>query len=469
MSRLLDAMAVAAVCGCVAPFAGAEAVYDNISSGTDGVAFFGDIVIDNVVIEGGGLLQGATIALTAEGVGTVTTDLQLLVFVDGGNGFPDIMGPGDDVQLLSVDLMGLKIEAGVVNEIEIDLSDYWTTVEDGSLVYIGVQPPFGPPPPGAGLGPSVGHVFYGDPVVGSTDAIVFSFGAMGPVPVPGASNPELMNSAGLGLRLDVVQLPGAAPGGPGEVGGDAVTFAGEEEGFKGPSYLLGGVTFSDGFSGLGAPAESAQFAIDDGTDAWADNPGMLDFVQGELLSLNCFVGGGGYCFSAFKAMRISDGQVHTGARMSIAYVTESFGDLPVDFTSNEITLLAMMGDEMVAQASVNPDNQLGMSGGGSFEFGASEIGLAGVEFDSLVLFSNGPTFLGFTQLGIDNLVLGDAIGGPCDEDLDDSGVIDSGDLNLVLGSFGCVGGGCDGDVDGDGDTDSVDLNLVLAGFGQVCE
>jgi hypothetical protein len=56
----------------------------------------------------------------------------------------------------------------------------------------------------------------------------------------------------------------------------------------------------------------------------------------------------------------------------------------------------------------------------------------------------------------------------CVGDLDESGGVDSGDLNLVLGGFGCVGQGCAGDVDGDGDTDSADLNAVLAAFGGVC-
>lgn len=57
---------------------------------------------------------------------------------------------------------------------------------------------------------------------------------------------------------------------------------------------------------------------------------------------------------------------------------------------------------------------------------------------------------------------------PCPADLDGSGGIDSGDLNIVLGGFGCSGGGCDGDVDGDGDVDSGDLNEVLGVFGEVC-
>lgn len=59
--------------------------------------------------------------------------------------------------------------------------------------------------------------------------------------------------------------------------------------------------------------------------------------------------------------------------------------------------------------------------------------------------------------------------GGCAADLDGSGSIGSGDLNVVLGGFGCDTGSCSGDVNGDGATDSLDLNLVLAGFGADCE
>lgn len=53
-------------------------------------------------------------------------------------------------------------------------------------------------------------------------------------------------------------------------------------------------------------------------------------------------------------------------------------------------------------------------------------------------------------------------------DLDNSGTIDSGDLNVVLAGFGCSSSFCLGDVNADGSTDSLDLNLVLGMFGDVC-
>ena len=57
----------------------------------------------------------------------------------------------------------------------------------------------------------------------------------------------------------------------------------------------------------------------------------------------------------------------------------------------------------------------------------------------------------------------------CDGDVNRDGVVDSDDLSLVLGGFGCAGGGCPGDADGNGATDSDDLSLVLGLFGESCE
>lgn len=53
----------------------------------------------------------------------------------------------------------------------------------------------------------------------------------------------------------------------------------------------------------------------------------------------------------------------------------------------------------------------------------------------------------------------------CPLDLDDSGAIDLGDLNAVLGAFGENAGG---DINGDGWTDLADLNAVLGAFGEGC-
>ncbi len=50
------------------------------------------------------------------------------------------------------------------------------------------------------------------------------------------------------------------------------------------------------------------------------------------------------------------------------------------------------------------------------------------------------------------------------EDLDKDGAVDSADLNMLLGEFGCTSG-CTADIDGDGSVGSADLNMLLAAFG----
>lgn len=54
---------------------------------------------------------------------------------------------------------------------------------------------------------------------------------------------------------------------------------------------------------------------------------------------------------------------------------------------------------------------------------------------------------------------------PCPGDLNCDGVVDLGDLGLVLAAFNV---NADGDADRDGDTDLGDLGVVLSGFGMPC-
>ncbi len=57
----------------------------------------------------------------------------------------------------------------------------------------------------------------------------------------------------------------------------------------------------------------------------------------------------------------------------------------------------------------------------------------------------------------------------CRADVNGNGVVDFGDLNVVLSNFGQnVAPGTNGDATGDGVVNFADLNLVLSGFGQNC-
>ncbi len=71
-----------------------------------------------------------------------------------------------------------------------------------------------------------------------------------------------------------------------------------------------------------------------------------------------------------------------------------------------------------------------------------------------------------SAIGSPGVIDGDATPNP---DLDGSGTVDSVDLNILLGDFGCTpdDGDCPGDINGDGFTNSVDLNLLLAAFGDM--
>lgn len=53
----------------------------------------------------------------------------------------------------------------------------------------------------------------------------------------------------------------------------------------------------------------------------------------------------------------------------------------------------------------------------------------------------------------------------CTADLTGDGVVDAGDLNIVLSDWGCTGGACAGDLNNDGLVDAGDLNIVLSDWG----
>jgi hypothetical protein len=445
----LNAGVVAAILATSA-VAGAQRVYDNLGAGTDGVAFFGDLVLDDLTVEGGGLLQSVTVGMSAQG--DVVTDLTLSLALDGGDGVPDLDGTGDDTFIVQSTLRGVAVTGGAVTEVTFDVSGWFTTVKSGDLLFGGVQ----------AMNPSVGHVFYGEPSPGETDEFVISFDAMGPVPAPGVEDPlEFPNSLGLGFRIEAIELPGAAPGDG--VEGDVVDFESLSEGFQGMALALDGVTFSKAFSGF-PPLGEETLAIDDSTNVWGGAPGMLDYIDGNVLNINAFSGGpSGYAFAIWKSMRMALDEMHTGARLSVAYVVEDILD-GNDYSSSEITLLAMLGEKMVATDVIHSDNVLGISPGGSFSFGAGTLEIAGVEFDSLVLFTNGPGTFGTVRMGMDNLVIGE--GGGCAADFNGDGMLNI--LDFVALQVAFQAGDESADINGDGMLNILDFVAFQGLFQRGC-
>jgi hypothetical protein len=100
-------------------------------------------------------------------------------------------------------------------------------------------------------------------------------------------------------------------------------------------------------------------------------------------------------------------------------------------------------------------------------FGWRGIGLG----PKLCFYTLGPTYT--THAGDDPGLLYQCVfnlmgtfDAPCTGDLDGSGEVDSGDLGLLLLSYGPCAGGCGGaDLDGSGEVDSADLGLLLLSFG----
>jgi len=425
-------------------------IYDNLASGTDGAAFFQDVVLDDLTVEGGGLLESVTIGLTSES-GVVTSDLVLSIALDGGDGVPSLDGMGDDVFIVQSSAPGVEVSAGEVTEVTFDVPGWFSTVPPGALLFAGVQ----------SSDPSVGHVFYGAPDPGSTDGFVFSLAGMGPVVVPGVEDPDAFpNSLGLGFRIEAIELPGEAPGEG--VEGEAIGFESLGEGFHGMSQTIDGVTFFDAFSGF-PPIGEETLAVDDATDTWVNAPGMLDFVDGNILNINAFSGGpSSYAFAIWKRLRMSAPEVRTGAQVSVAYVVEDIID-GVDFSSSEITLLALLDGEPVATDVIHPDNVLGTSPGGSFSFGAGMLEISGVEFDALVLFTNGPGPFGTVRMGIDNVVIGTA---GCVADFNGDGVLNILDFVSFQGAF--QAGDERADVNGDGELDILDFVIFQQLFVEGC-
>jgi hypothetical protein len=203
-----------------------------------------------------------------------------------------------------------------------------------------------------------------------------------------------------------------------------------DEGFHGDTIEVGGITFFEPDDRLSPPG-SQVWAIDDGTGVWAINPGMLPFIQGKTLQINGYSGGpNGYAFLRAGSMRMTTGQVETAASLNVNFVVD---DINGSYSSNTLTLEAILGGSVVATDAVRLDVVLGMAR--SFNFGAATLSISGVEFDELRLVSSGPYQLGAWQGGIDNVVIGES---GCYADCDTStgaGVLDVFDFLCFQDAF----------------------------------
>ena len=188
------------------------------------------------------------------------------------------------------------------------------------------------------------------------------------------------------------------------------------EGFYGDTIEVGGITFFEPDDRLSPPG-SQIWAIDDGTGVWEINPAMLDFIQGKTLQINGYSGGpNGYAFLRAGSMRMTTGQIETEASLNVNFVVD---DINGSYSSNMLTLQALLGGSLVATDRIQLDVVLGMAR--SFNFGAATLSISGVEFDELRLVSSGPYQNGAWQGGIDNVIIGES---GCYADCDSGGTLD---------------------------------------------
>jgi hypothetical protein len=107
--------------------------------------------------------------------------------------------------------------------------------------------------------------------------------------------------------------------------------------------------------------------------------------------------------------------------------------------------------------------------GDPLAFTAGDLGPEGLDF---IAASDSPTGKPMIAVGFE--ISGTArlfeIGDACDGDVNGDGIIDSGDLGLILGFWGaCTDPVCATDVNGDGFTDKADISVILANWGSCAD
>lgn len=181
--------------------------------------------------------------------------------------------------------------------------------------------------------------------------------------------------------------------------GAVATFDDLPEGFSGTTITSGGITFSNLIAGFRLSSEPPQFVVEstDQLEPLFSAPNYLTTDPG-------FTSGSDPDFGSFGSAQISTDNVVSNASLDI------FSSSVFDQSDTLIVLEAFLNGNPVASASTSlseftvfgPDNELL----------STNLSLSGVEFDTLQLYTPIAFADGVVNIGIDNVVLGEAASVP---------------------------------------------------------
>lgn len=99
------------------------------------------------------------------------------------------------------------------------------------------------------------------------------------------------------------------------------------------------------------------------------------------------------------------------------------------------------------------------SGGGIFQSASVELSVSYGQF-AVITLQQSPSILtqGFQQNDRN----------PCYADLNNDGIVNTGDLVILLSNIGCLGSGCIGNLNSDSEVNTGDVVALLSVFGTIC-
>lgn len=181
--------------------------------------------------------------------------------------------------------------------------------------------------------------------------------------------------------------------------GAVATFDELPEGFSGTTITSGGITFSNLIAGFRLSSEPPQFVVEstDQLEPLFSAPNYLTTDPG-------FTSGSSPDFGGFGSAQISTGNLVSNASLDI------FSSTVFDQSDTLIVLEAFLDGNPVASTSTSlsqftvfgPDNELL----------STNLSLSGVDFDTLQLYTPIAFADGVVNIGIDNVVLGEATSVP---------------------------------------------------------